>query len=66
MAVEPPQAAVTMRDLCLALQNKTYFNYGGQGPLPSMRRPGDNWHGNRDREQSKSTPKNTPLTKRHG
>ncbi len=24
-----------MRDLCSALQNKTYFNYGGQGPLPS-------------------------------
>ena len=23
-----------MRDLCPALQNKTYFNYGGQGPLP--------------------------------
>ena len=25
-----------MRDLCPALQNKTYFNYGGQGPLPSQ------------------------------
>ena len=24
-----------MRDICPALQNKTYFNYGGQGPLPS-------------------------------
>jgi L-cysteine/cystine lyase len=24
-----------MRDLCPALQNKTYFNYGGQGPLPN-------------------------------
>ena len=24
-----------MRDLCPALQNKTYFNYGGQGPLPT-------------------------------
>ena len=24
-----------MRDLCPALHNKTYFNYGGQGPLPS-------------------------------
>ncbi|QNI98187.1 aminotransferase class V-fold PLP-dependent enzyme [Synechococcus sp. RS9902] len=24
-----------MRDLCPALQNKTYFNYGGQGPLPA-------------------------------
>jgi L-cysteine/cystine lyase len=23
-----------MRNLCPALQNKTYFNYGGQGPLP--------------------------------
>ena len=26
MAAKPPQAAVTMRDLCPALQNKTYFN----------------------------------------
>jgi len=25
---------VTLRDLCPALANKTYFNYGGQGPLP--------------------------------
>ncbi len=24
-----------MRNLCPALQNKTYFNYGGQGPLPN-------------------------------
>jgi L-cysteine/cystine lyase len=24
-----------MRELCPALANKTYFNYGGQGPLPS-------------------------------
>ena len=24
-----------LRSLCPALQNKTYFNYGGQGPLPS-------------------------------
>ena len=24
-----------MRDLCPALQNKTYFNYGGQGPVTS-------------------------------
>jgi L-cysteine/cystine lyase len=24
-----------MRGLCPALQNKTYFNYGGQGPLPT-------------------------------
>ena len=23
------------RDLCPALANKTYFNYGGQGPLPT-------------------------------
>ena len=27
-----PQAA--LRDLLPALANKTYFNYGGQGPLP--------------------------------
>ena len=25
-----------MRDLCPALANKAYFNYGGQGPLPSV------------------------------
>jgi L-cysteine/cystine lyase len=25
----------SLRDLCPALANKTYFNYGGQGPLPS-------------------------------
>ena len=25
----------TLRDLCPALANKTYFNYGGQGPLPT-------------------------------
>jgi L-cysteine/cystine lyase len=24
-----------LRDLCPALANKTYFNYGGQGPLPT-------------------------------
>ena len=24
-----------MRDLCPALANKTYYNYGGQGPLPT-------------------------------
>jgi L-cysteine/cystine lyase len=24
-----------LRDLCPALSNKTYFNYGGQGPLPT-------------------------------
>ena len=24
-----------MRELCPALANKTYFNYGGQGPLPA-------------------------------
>ena len=24
-----------LRDLCPALTNKTYFNYGGQGPLPT-------------------------------
>ncbi len=27
-------AASHFRDLCPALANKTYFNYGGQGPLP--------------------------------
>ena len=27
--------AVTFRDLCPALANKAYFNYGGQGPLPT-------------------------------
>jgi L-cysteine/cystine lyase len=26
---------VTLRDLCPALANKVYFNYGGQGPLPT-------------------------------
>ena len=26
---------MTFRDLCPALANKTYFNYGGQGPLPT-------------------------------
>ena len=26
---------MAFRDLCPALQNKTYFNYGGQGPLPT-------------------------------
>ncbi|MGC6482261.1 MAG: aminotransferase class V-fold PLP-dependent enzyme [Synechococcus sp.] len=26
---------MTLRDLCPALANKTYFNYGGQGPLPT-------------------------------
>ena len=25
----------SLKDLCPALQNKTYFNYGGQGPLPT-------------------------------
>ena len=24
-----------LRSLCPALANKTYFNYGGQGPLPT-------------------------------
>ena len=28
-------ASAFMRDLCPALQNKTYFNTGGQGPLPT-------------------------------
>ena len=27
--------AYSLRDLCPALANKVYFNYGGQGPLPS-------------------------------
>ena len=27
-------ATSPLRDLCPALANKTYFNYGGQGPLP--------------------------------
>ena len=27
--------ASSLRDLCPALANKTYFNYGGQGPLPT-------------------------------
>jgi len=26
---------MALRDLCPALANKTYFNYGGQGPLPT-------------------------------
>ena len=26
---------MTLRDLCPALANKVYFNYGGQGPLPT-------------------------------
>ena len=26
---------MAFRDLCPALHNKTYFNYGGQGPLPT-------------------------------
>ena len=26
---------MSFRDLCPALANKTYFNYGGQGPLPT-------------------------------
>ena len=28
-------AATALRSLCPALANKTYFNYGGQGPLPT-------------------------------
>jgi L-cysteine/cystine lyase len=28
-------AATGLRSLCPALANKTYFNYGGQGPLPT-------------------------------
>ncbi len=30
-----PTSASGFRNLCPALANKTYFNYGGQGPLPS-------------------------------
>ncbi|NDC14027.1 MAG: cysteine lyase, partial [Synechococcaceae bacterium WB9_2_170] len=26
---------MALRDLCPALAGKTYFNYGGQGPLPA-------------------------------
>ncbi|WP_320664981.1 aminotransferase class V-fold PLP-dependent enzyme [Prochlorococcus sp. MIT 1223] len=29
------EQALNLRDLMPALQNKSYFNYGGQGPLPS-------------------------------
>ena len=32
---------MTFRDLCPALANKTYFNYGGQGPLPDTLAGGD-------------------------
>ena len=28
-------SSLTWKQLCPALQNKTYFNYGGQGPLPT-------------------------------
>ena len=31
----PPANSSTLRDLCPALGNKVYFNYGGQGPLPT-------------------------------
>jgi L-cysteine/cystine lyase len=30
-----PLTPEAMRELCPALANKTYFNYGGQGPLPA-------------------------------
>ena len=30
-----PANSSTLRDLCPALGNKVYFNYGGQGPLPT-------------------------------
>ena len=35
-----------LRSLCPALQNKTYFNYGGQGPLPtaSLEAITASWH----------------------
>jgi len=31
----PAETAIPLRDLMPALGSKTYFNYGGQGPLPS-------------------------------
>ena len=31
----PPANSSTLRDLCPALGNKVYFNYGGQEPLPT-------------------------------
>ena len=31
----PPANSSALRDLCPALGNKVYFNYGGQGPLPT-------------------------------
>jgi L-cysteine/cystine lyase len=31
----PAELSIPLRDLMPALGNKTYFNYGGQGPLPS-------------------------------
>ncbi len=36
----------TLRDLMPALENKTYFNYGGQGPLPlaSLQAITKSWH----------------------
>ena len=30
-----PNPGTSLRDRCPALANKTYFNYGGQGPLPT-------------------------------
>lgn len=32
--MNPPWPVVMLRELCPALEGKTYFNYGGQGPLP--------------------------------
>ena len=32
--IHPPSPERMLRDLCPALSGKTYFNYGGQGPLP--------------------------------
>ena len=31
----PQHTGASLRELCPALANKTYFNYGGQGPLPT-------------------------------
>jgi L-cysteine/cystine lyase len=32
--MNPSGPVVMLRELCPALEGKTYFNYGGQGPLP--------------------------------
>lgn len=35
LAIAPPETLLTHRQQFPALQNKLYFNYGGQGPLPN-------------------------------